>query len=246
MKKHHVIGNPDTQNFGGYSGSEVVNQHFIVKIPAGIPLEKAGPIVCAGITVYDPLRYWGATKGVKMTIGIIGIGGLGTMGIKLSSLLGHRVVAISRGSDKEAMAKEKGADAFVNSKDPESMKSESGKIDLILNTISAAHQLGDYLPLLRNDGTIVQLGLVVENHSFSQMKLLGGRKKVAGSNIGGIAATEELLALCEKHQLFPDTQLVEASQIDWVWEQLHHNSDGVRFVIDTKKSLESEFVPKAE
>jgi len=247
MKTHHVRGNPDTQNFGGYSASEVVHEHFIIRIPDGVPLEKAGPILCAGITMYDPLKYFGAASGKKMTVGIVGIGGLGTMGIKLAAILGHDVVAISTSANKEAMAKEKGATAFVNSTDPESIKAQEGTIDLILNTVSAAHQLATYLPLLANDGTIVQLGLVPENQEFSQMKLLFGRKKVAGSIIGGIANTEELLALCEKHSLYPDCQLVEASQIDWVWEQLTTiNKDGIRYVIDTKKSLASEFVPKGE
>jgi len=140
MKKYtHIGGNQDTQNFGGYSASECVHEHFILKIPDGIPLDKAGPILCAGITLYDPLVHWGATKGKKMTIGIVGIGGLGTMGIKISKALGHRVVAISTSAKKEEMAKSKGADAFVVSTDPESIKAEESKVDLILNTVSADH-----------------------------------------------------------------------------------------------------------
>jgi len=140
MKRYtHIGGNQDTQNFGGYSASEVVHEHFVLRIPDGIPLDKAGPILCAGITLYDPLVHWGATSGKKMTVGIVGIGGLGTMGIKLAKALGHRVVAISTSNNKEKMAKEKGADAFVVSTDPESMAAESNKIDLILNTVSANH-----------------------------------------------------------------------------------------------------------
>jgi len=140
MKKYtHIGGNQDTQNFGGYSASECVHEHFILKIPESIPLDKAGPILCAGITLYDPLVHWGATSGKVMTIGIVGIGGLGTMGIKLSKALGHRVVAISTSANKAEMAKSKGADAFCVSTDPESMKHEENKIDLILNTVSADH-----------------------------------------------------------------------------------------------------------
>lgn len=140
MKRYtHIGGNQDTQNFGGYSASEVVHERFILRIPDGVPLDKAGPILCAGITLYDPLVHWGATKGKKMTIGIVGIGGLGTMGIKLAKAMGHRVVAISTSNKKETMAKEKGADSFVVSTDPESMKTETNKIDLILNTVSASH-----------------------------------------------------------------------------------------------------------
>jgi len=134
-----------------------------------------------------------------MTVGIIGIGGLGTMGIKLAKALGHRVVAISTSANKEIMAREKGADGFVVSSDPDSIKAETGKIDLILNTVSAAHQLGLYLPLLRTDGTLVQLGLVLEEHKINQMWLLPGRKSIAGSMIGGIKETQDLLELCLKH-----------------------------------------------
>jgi uncharacterized zinc-type alcohol dehydrogenase-like protein len=123
--------------------------------------------MCAGITLYDPLEYWGALKGKKMCIGIIGIGGLGTMGIKMAKAMGHRVVAISTSSAKEALAKSKGADAFVVSSDPASMTAETNKMDLILNTISANHQLAHYVPLLRTNGVIVQLGLTTEPHALS-------------------------------------------------------------------------------
>jgi len=124
-------------------------------------LEKVGPIMCAGITMYDPLRHWGATKeGSHMCIGIIGVGGLGTMGIKLAKALGHRVVAISTSAGKEELARQKGADSFVVSSDNASMASEAGKIDLIINTVSAQHEVSHYLSLLRTNGTIVQLGLV--------------------------------------------------------------------------------------
>jgi len=163
----HVSGNPDVQNFGGYSGSNVVHERFVMKIPESVPLEKAGPILCAGITLWDPMRHWGATKeGAKMCIGIIGIGGLGTMGIKLAKALGHRVVAISTSANKEKLAKEKGADAFVVSSDGKSMAAEAGKCDLILNTVSAKHEVSTYLGLLRTNGTIVQLGLVREEHKL--------------------------------------------------------------------------------
>ena len=140
MKQYtHVGGNPDSQTFGGYSGSEVVHEHFILKIPDGIPLEKAGPILCAGITLYDPLRHWGATSGKKMNIGIVGIGGLGTMGIKIAAALGHNVTAISTSDKKEAMAKEKGATSFVVSTNDDSINSAKSSLDLILNTVSAPH-----------------------------------------------------------------------------------------------------------
>ena len=138
-----------------------MHEHFVIKVADEIPLEKAGPLLCAGITMYDPLKHWGASEGNK-SVGIIGIGGLGTMGIKLAKAMGNRVVAISTTPSKEAMAKEKGADAFIVSKDPESMKNETAKLDLILNTVSAAHECSEYLPLLAQGGILVQLGVVGE------------------------------------------------------------------------------------
>ena len=156
VRKHgRVTGNQSSNTWGGYSAVHVVNERFALKIPEGLPLESAAPIMCAGITMYDPLRHWGATTGEKKTIGIIGIGGLGTMGIKLSKALGHDVVAISSTSSKEQMAMDKGATHFVASKDPESIQKCAGICDLILNTVSAQHDLNVYMPLLAKSGTMV-------------------------------------------------------------------------------------------
>ena len=151
----HIGGNPEEKTYGGYSGSNVLHEHFIVKIPNEIPLDKAGPILCAGITMYDPLRTYGATSGKKMTIGVIGIGGLGTMGIKLAKALGHKVIAVSTSENKRQMALDRGADDFVVSTDPKSMESQQGQIDLLLNTVSADHEVSHYLSLLHYNGTIV-------------------------------------------------------------------------------------------
>lgn len=189
-KKHgRVGGNQETKTCGGYSASNVVHEHFVCKIPDGIPPECAAPILCAGITMYDPLRHWGATAGKKMTIGIIGVGGLGTMGIKISKALGHDVYAISTSAHKEGLAKEKGATNFVVSTDPKSMQENARKCDLILNTVSANHDLNVYMPLLAKSGTLVQLGLVTTPHPVNQLPLMFNRQGIAGSLIGGIAAT---------------------------------------------------------
>jgi len=172
-----------------------------------------------------------------MCIGIIGVGGLGTMGIKLAHAMGHRVVAISTSANKEAMAREKGADAFVVSTDAASMATEAGSMDLILNTVAAAHELGHYLDLLAESGTIVQLGVIGTPHSVNQIPLIFGRKSIAGSLIGGIKATEECLEFCAQHNITPDIELVTADKIDWVYNQLcHSNKDGIRYVLDIKKS----------
>lgn len=155
-KKSHQIGNKAVQNFGGYSGSNVVHEHFLIKIPDAVPLEKAGPIMCAGITMYEPLCYHGFKDcGKKKVVGIAGLGGLGTMGVKLAKAMGHDVMVISTSASKEALAKEKGADMFCISTDEESLKANANKCDIILNTISANHEAMTYLPLLRSCGTLV-------------------------------------------------------------------------------------------
>ena len=241
----HISGNPKERTFGGYSGSYVANQYFVMKIPDELPLVKVGPILCAGITMYDPMRNWGATTGDKKTIGIVGIGGLGTMGLKLAKALGHNVVAVSTSKNKEQMAYEKGADVFVVSKDEGSMKAAEGTIDLLLITVSAEHQVSHYMPLLKYNGTIVELGLLTHDHVINQTELTDSRKSVSGSHIGGIKATEEVLEICAKHNIGPDFQTITADQLDWAYEQLDYNTDALRFVIDIKKSLQNpDFMPK--
>jgi len=181
-----------------------------------------------------------------MTIGIIGVGGLGTMGIKLAKAMGHRVVAISRTKDKEAIAKQKGADVLVASTDPESMKTEHGKIDLILNTVSASHDANLYIPLLAKSGTIVQLGAALAPHPISQIPFMFNRLSFAGSIIGGVPATQEMLEFCAKHNITPDCETVQADKIQWCWDQLVNvNSDGIRYVIDIQSSLQNkDFLPQ--
>jgi uncharacterized zinc-type alcohol dehydrogenase-like protein len=244
-KQHgRVGGNQDTQTFGGYTGSNVVHEDFVIKMPDGIDLEKAAPILCAGITMYSPLNHWKCTKGGK-TVGVVGVGGLGTMGIKLAKALGNKVVAISTSAKKEQIAKDKGADIFVVSTDEASMKANAGLCDVILNTVSADHQLSTYLPLLAKSGTLVQIGGVTGAHSMVQMPLLFSRLSVSGSLIGGIKETQECIDLCAAKGIYPDCKTVEAKDIDWCWDQLTgSNPDGIRFVIDIKKSLENkEFLP---
>lgn len=163
-------------------------------------MEAAGPLLCAGITMFDPLVHWKAyeymQQGKQMCVGIVGIGGLGTMGLKLAKAMGHRVVAISNSPNKEQMCKDKGADAFVCATNNASLAAESGKCDLILNTVSADHQVMHYVPLLRHGGTIVQLGLVMAPHNVEQLPLMFARKSIAGSCIGGTVNTRLMLDFC--------------------------------------------------
>lgn len=157
---HGKISTKLGHTLGGYSAKMSVNQRYVIKIPKGFPMEKAGPLFCAGVTMFSPLHHWGAEKGGKK-VGILGIGGLGQLGIKIAAAMGNEVTAISRNISKEAIAKEIGATNYVVSTDPESMQKAVKSLDLILNTISVEHQVSDYFPLLNYDGTIVQMGHVI-------------------------------------------------------------------------------------
>ena len=244
-KYGRVGGNQTVKTQGGYCESHTVYDHFVMKIPDGLPLDKASPIMCAGITMFSPIKHWGGLDGKKMTIGVVGVGGLGTMGVKIAKAAGHDVVAISTSKNKEAAAKEKGATHFVVSTDPESMATMKGKVNLILATISADHDINHYMTLLAKKGTIVELGLVMKPHTIGPLGLMYQRHAVAGSMIGGIKETQECLDFCAKHQIWPDCETVLANKIDWCWEQLQtSNKDGVRYVIDIKASLaDKSFLP---
>jgi len=154
--------------------------------------------------MYDPLRHWGFVGGAKKTVGIIGIGGLGTMGIKIAKALGHNVVAISTTAAKEAMAREKGATHFVASKDPATIQACAGMCDIIMNTVSASHDLNLYMPLLAKQGVLVQMGAAMAPHTINQLPLMFNRLTIAGSLIGGVPSTEEVLQLCADHKIWPD------------------------------------------
>ena len=244
-----VGGNKDTKTFGGYSGSNVVHEDYVIKIPDTMQLDKAAPILCAGITMYSPLIHWDANKG-GLTVGVIGVGGLGTMGIKLAKAMGNKVVAISTSDKKKESATAKGADVFVVSKDPEQIKANAFTCDLILNTVSCSHDLNLYTPLLKKQGTIVQLGAAPAPHPVSNFKLLANRYSISGSIIGGIRETQELIDFCHEKNVYPDCEIIEANKIDWAWEQLTGaglNADGIRYVIDIKKSMENkDFMPASE
>ena len=207
-----------------------------------MPLDKAAPLLCAGVTMWSPLETWGATEpGKKLNIGIVGIGGLGTMGIKLAAALGHRVVAISTSSSKETLASEKGAHAFVVSTDPVSASKEQKKLDLILNTVSVHHSIKPYVEMLATNGTLVQLGCVGgKPMEFEQESLMFRRLSVASSLIGGIPATQNLLDFCHSHGILPDTEVVTADQLGDIFRDLqqNRNNDAKRYVLDVKKSLE--------
>lgn len=234
--QHGHINTDSGFTYGGYSGSIAVHQRYIVKIPDGYPLEAAGPVFCAGITLYSPLAHWGALKG-DLRVGVVGIGGLGQMGVRLAAAMGNKVTAISSTPSKKDAALELGADNFVVSSDAESMKAAAGSLDLILNTISADHQVSHYLPLLALSGTIVQLGLVGAPHQVPQLPLIMRRVSIAGSVIGGMTETQECIDFCAKNNIVVSHEIVKAVQLDNVFKNLAAKNDSVkRYVLDCQNS----------
>lgn len=235
----HMGGNQDTQTFGGYSKSQVVQERYIVVLPQDIDLAKAAPLVCAGITMFDPLKHWGAADtDKKMNIGIAGIGGLGTMGIKLAKAMGHNVVAISSSASKRQLAIGKGATGFVATSDPASVAEHSESLDLILNTIPVAHDIMSLVGLLRTNGTLVQLGAIGAPQPISQFALMMGRKSIAGSIVGGMKTLQDCVDFCYKHDIYPDIEVVDVSEIERVYLALEKsNSTGIRHVLDIEKSV---------
>jgi uncharacterized zinc-type alcohol dehydrogenase-like protein len=226
--KYDLIKTNTGYTFGGYSQRTTVNQRFIIRIPDKYPLECAGPIFCAGITMFSPLKYFGAGKGGKR-VGIIGIGGLCQMGVRLAVALGNEVTAISTNPAKKEKCAELGAKHFVISTDPESMKAGANSLDLILNTISAPHDCTAYLPLLARNSTLVQIGLVTEAHSLMQGSLMMKRLS--------IAETQECIDLCAAKDIKPEIEIITAERITDVHHILDGKNDSVkRYVLDLAKS----------
>eukprot|EP00090_Calanus_glacialis_P010418 TRINITY_DN1879_c0_g1_i1.p1 TRINITY_DN1879_c0_g1~~TRINITY_DN1879_c0_g1_i1.p1 ORF type:complete len:373 (-),score=97.18 TRINITY_DN1879_c0_g1_i1:75-1193(-) len=234
--KHGNLATDSGWTYGGYSKSHTANQRFIVKIPDGFPLEAAGPVFCAGITMYSPLVNYKADKG-GMRVGIIGIGGLGQMGVRLAKAMGNTVTAISTSPNKEEAAKKIGADNFVVSTNPESMKAAGMSLDLILNVVSANHDLNHYLPLLANKGVLVQMGLVLTPHPVVQAPLMFRKLTIAGSLIGGLPETQACIDFCSKHKIVPKIKMVTAKDLGTVYKELQTKNDSiVRNVLDIEAS----------
>lgn len=222
--------------YGGYSSQMVIHERFAVNIPKSYPLEKAGPLMCAAVTMYDPLKHFGAKPGSR--VGILGLGGLGTMGVKLAKALGCHVTVISRAESKRAYALSIGADAYIAASDPEQLAKASKSLDLILDTISANHPVMTYLPLLDVSGTVVVLGLCTQPHDVPQLPLIFGRTGIHGSVIGGIRSTQEVVDLCAAQNIFPETKVVPVSEINRVFEELAKGNDtGLRYVLDVGNTL---------
>jgi uncharacterized zinc-type alcohol dehydrogenase-like protein len=209
----------------------VIHERFAIMLPKTYPLEKAGPIMCAGITMYDPMKHWGVKTGSR--VGIVGLGGLGQIGIKLAKALGAIVTVVSRSEAKRDFAKKCGADNYVSAASAEQMTGASKTLDLILNTIPTGHDFTAYLPLLDQDGTLVMLGIAPEPQAVSAIPLIFSRTGIHGSLIGGIRNTQEVIDLCAKANIQMDTKVVSASEVNSIMEKLDTENDtGMRYVID--------------
>lgn len=217
---------------GGYSQQIVVDEKFVLSVthPEG-QLAAVAPLLCAGITTYSPLRHWKVGPGKK--VGIVGIGGLGHMGIKLAHAMGAHTVAFTTSESKREDALKLGADEVVISKDAAQMKQHAGTFDFILNTVAASHNLDAYTTLLKRDGTMCMLGAPASPHPSPNIsQLVFGRKAIAGSLIGGIAETQEMLDFCAEHGIVSDIEMVTAQQIDEAYERMLKSDVKYRFVID--------------
>lgn len=218
------------RTYGGYSESIVVDQDFVLRVPENLELAAVAPLLCAGITTWSPLRHWGVGPG--QNVGVVGIGGLGHMGIKLAKALGAHVIVFTTSESKVADAKRLGADETVFSKDPEQMKRYAGKLHFVLDTVSASHDINEYLKLLRVDGTLALVGAPENPLPVAAFSLIPARRSFAGSTIGGIAETQELLDFCSEHNITADIELINISQINEAYERLLKNDVHYRFVIN--------------
>mmetsp|Transcript_25681 Transcript_25681/g.64594 ORF Transcript_25681/g.64594 Transcript_25681/m.64594 type:complete len:374 (-) Transcript_25681:251-1372(-) len=220
---------------GGYGSKMVVNKEFIVPLPSNVDMAKSAPLLCAGITMYDPLVHF---KAAGKRVGIAGAGGLGMMGIAIAKAMGCQVTVISTSPSKEAGCKAKGADTFLVSTDEDAMKAAAGSLDIILDTVSAAHDINSLVSLLDFDGQLVLLGIVSEPPPLNSGPLTFGRKAVAGSLIGSVKATKECLAFCVKKNIYPDIEIIPCSKVGEALKLLAAKNDRlVRYVIDVGGSM---------
>ena len=221
-------GNP---TYGGYSSQIVVDEDFVLRISDKLDLAAVAPLLCAGITTYSPLRHWNVSKGDK--VGIVGLGGLGHMGLKLAHAFGAYTVLFTTSPGKTEDAKKLGADEVVISKDPEAMTQHAASFDFILNTVAAPHNLDQYLALLKRDGIMCMLGVPDKPHPSPSMgNLIFKRRSLAGSLIGGIAETQEMLDFCAEHNITSDIEIIPIQKIDEAYERMLKSDVKYRFVID--------------
>ncbi len=216
--------------YGGYSESVVVDERFVLRVPENLELSGAAPLLCAGITTYSPLKR--ANVGPGMKVGIVGLGGLGHMGVKIAKAMGAHVVVFTTSPSKVDDAKRLGADEVILSKDPEQMAAHQGTFNFILDCVSAKHDINMYLGMLALEGELTLVGAPEEPLEVSSFALLFGRKRLSGSLIGGIAETQEMLDFCGKHNLVADVEVIKPSEINEAYERLLKSDVKYRFSID--------------
>jgi len=220
-----------TQTFGGYSEKIVVDEHFVLKVPSNLDLAAVAPLLCAGITTWSPLRHWKVGKGSK--VAVVGLGGLGHMAIKLAKGLGAEVTLFSRTPDKKKDGLKLGADEVIISTDEDQMKSVQGKFDVIIDTVPYIHDVNPYVSTLNIDGTVVLVGYLGPLDPFLfTVPMILGRKSVAGSLIGGIAETQELLDFCGKHNIVSEIEIIKMQDINEAYVRMQKSDVRYRFVID--------------
>ncbi len=219
-----------TPTYGGYSEQMTVDENYILRIPEGMALDRTAPLLCAGITTYSPLRHFNIKPG--QNVAIVGLGGLGHMGVKLAKAMGANVTVLSHSPNKAEDAKKLGADQFISTQDKSVFKTHANQFDFILNTISAAHDYNDYLGLLKLDGAMVLVGVPEKALPVSAMALIMKRRKIAGSLIGGIRETQEMLDFCAKNNVLSDIELIPIQKVNEAYERVVKGDVHYRFVID--------------
>jgi len=227
-KDKHLGGH----TFGGYSEQIVVDKEFVLKVPENIDAKAAAPLLCAGITTWSPLRHWKVKKGDK--VGVIGLGGLGHMGVKFAHALGAHVVMITTSPAKSEDAKKLGADEVLISKNEDDMKKQAGSFDFLLNTVPVGHDMNPYVALLKRDATMVLVGAIEPLDPVHGGGLIGGRKRIAGSVIGGIKETQEMLDFCGEHNIVSDIEMIDMQNINEAFDRVVKSDVKYRFVIDMK------------
>jgi alcohol dehydrogenase (NADP+) len=228
---YNGVGRDGQPTQGGYSGAIVVDENYVLRIPDSLPLDAAAPLLCAGITLYSPLRHWNAGPGTS--VAVIGLGGLGHVGVKLAHAMGAKVTVLSQSLKKMEDGLRLGADEYYATSDPATFETLAGSFDLILNTVSANLDLNAYLKLLKLDGTLVELGMPERPMSVGAPALVFGRRSLAGSLIGGIAETQEMLDFCAEHDVRPEIEVIAPDYINEAYERVLASDVRYRFVIDT-------------
>ncbi|MEZ0366539.1 NAD(P)-dependent alcohol dehydrogenase [Mycobacterium sp. pUA109] len=228
---YNSVGRDGQATQGGYSGAIVVDENYVLRIPDEIPLDAAAPLLCAGITLYSPLRHWNAGPGKR--IAVIGLGGLGHMGVKLGKAMGAEITVLSQSLKKMEDGLRLGASEYYATADPDTFKKLRGSFDVILNTVSANLDLGAYLNLLTVDGTLVELGMPEHDMTVPPFPLAGMRRSLSGSMIGGIPETQEMLDFCAEHNVRPEIEVIEPDYVNTAYERVLASDVRYRFVIDT-------------